>query len=354
MSADDATQKLCEAVRHASDTGQPIQICGNHSKAFYGPIGNGQPVSSKELTGIIEYEPSELYITAGSGTLLTDLEETLARDNQMLPFDPPHYGKYATVGGTVACGLSGPRRPYAFAMRDCILGTRIINGLGEHLKFGGQVVKNVAGYDVSRVMCGAMGTLGMITEVSFKTVPKPENEITLTYECSAPQALTTMHTHMQSLVPVSASYFEKGILYIRLSGIDKVLQKLKSSLGGEELDNSTEFWHSVREHQRDFFKSDKNLWRCIVPVDSTPASINGESVIEWNGGLRWYSSNDDADSVMQASKVTGGHATLFKTTSSASQRFTEPATALKKLHLNLKKAFDPDNILNPGRMYPWL
>ena len=354
MSDNDITQKLCESIRHANENCKPLKICGHNSKAFYGPTGNGEPVSSTELAGIIEYEPSELYITARSGTLLTDLEETLTREKQMLPFEPPHYGKQATVGGTVACGLSGPRRPYAFAMRDCILGIRLINGLGEHLKFGGQVVKNVAGYDVSRLMCGAMGTLGMITEVSLKTIPKPETEITLTFECSMSQALATMHKNMQSDLPVSATYFENGVLYIRFAGIEKVVHQLESRLGGERLKNCTEFWRSVREHERDFFKSNKALWRCIMPVNSKPLAINGESVMEWNGGMRWFTSDDKVDSIIQASKAAGGHATLFRCTSPIGHRFTEPVAALKKLHLNLKQAFDPNNILNPGRMYTWL
>ena len=354
MSGNDITETLCETIHAASESGQPLQIDGNHSKAFYSAASTGNPVSSAAYTGIIDYEPSELYITARAGTRLADLEQALHSEQQMLPFEPPHYGKQATLGGTVACGLSGPRRPYSFAMRDCILGTRIINGLGEHIKFGGQVVKNVAGYDVSRVMCGAMGTLGMITEVSLKTIPRPEAEITLAYECTFDDALATMHGQMQSSLPVSASYYENELLYLRFSGIDQVLQKLKLRLGGEQLDNSSGFWHSVREHEREFFNTDKNLWRCSVPANTHALPINGESIMEWNGGLRWYCSDEDPANIFAAIKAAGGHATLFKTSSPTSNRLTEPSAALKKLYLNLKHAFDPNGILNPGRMYPWL
>lgn len=351
---DTIAQTLCEAVRKASENRQPLQIQGNGSKNFYGPPGTGETLSTAELSSIVAYEPSELFITARAGTLLSEVEAALDDANQILPFEPPQYGRQATIGGTVACGLSGPRRPYSFAMRDCILGTRLINGKGEHLTFGGQVVKNVAGYDVSRFMCGAMGTLGVITEISLKTIPKPESEITLAYEQPFEQALDFMQRLLQTNLPVTASYYENNRLYLRIAGNENVIDKVKQRLGGEQLDDNKQLWHSVKEHQRDFFESDKNLWRCMVPVNCGALSINGESVFEWNGGLRWYTSDDDMQSVMKITKSAGGYATLFRAKSSQAHRFAEPATALKKLHLKLKQAFDPGNILNPGRMYPWL
>jgi glycolate oxidase FAD binding subunit len=351
---DTITQDLCEAVRHASAACKPLLIQGNGSKNFYGPPGNGDKLSTSELSAIVEYEPSELFITARAGTLLSEVEAALDDANQILPFEPPQFGRQATIGGTVACGLSGPRRPYSFAMRDCILGTDIINGKGEHLTFGGQVVKNVAGYDVSRFMCGAMGTLGIITEISFKTIPKPESEITLVYEQPIEQALDFMQRLLQTNLPVTASYHENNRLYLRFAGNENVIEKVKERLGGEQLDDSKQLWHSVKEHQRDFFDSDENLWRCMVPANCGALSISGESVFEWNGGLRWYTSDDDIESVMKTTKSAGGYATLFRTKSSLTHRFTEPAAALKKLHLKLKQAFDPGNILNSGRMYPWL
>ena len=351
---DTITQTLCEVVRQASEASRPLQIQGNGSKSFYGPPGTGDKLSTSELSAIVAYEPSELFITARAGTLLSEVEATLDDANQILPFEPPHYGKQATIGGTVACGLSGPRRPYSFAMRDCILGTQLINGKGEHLTFGGQVVKNVAGYDVSRFMCGAMGTLGVITEVSLKTIPKPESEITLVYEHMFEQASDFMQRLLQTNLPVTASYYENNCLYLRFAGNENVIEKIKERLGGEQLDKSKQLWHSVKEQQRDFFESDKNLWRCMVPVNCGALSISGESVCEWNGGLRWYTSDDDIRSVMKITKSAGGYATLFRANSPLTHRFAEPAAALKKLHLKLKQAFDPDNILNPGRMYPWL
>ncbi|MEM8844521.1 MAG: glycolate oxidase subunit GlcE [Pseudomonadota bacterium] len=354
MSDNEQVPELIDTIKQALNSKQPLLIQGGDSKSFYGNSISADILSVKQHTGVIDYEPSELYVTARCGTPLREIEAMLAEHNQIFPFEPPSFGDDATLGGTVACGFSGPRRPYASSIRDCVLGTHIINGKGEYLKFGGQVMKNVAGYDVSRAMCGAMGTLGIITQVSLKLIPQPESELTLMLEYKPEQALNIMHQYMQTDFPITATYFENNILYIRAAGIEKTIKKIKQIIGGNELQDSQNFWVSVKEHQREFFNSDLNLWKCNVPVNSPDLAVEGDYVMEWNGGLRWYSTNDGNEKLIAATKSVRGNATLFKSTSKPNDCFTQPTGALKKLHSNLKTAFDPENILNPGRLYSWL
>lgn len=346
-------QSLCSTIEDAYHNKQPLGIHGGGSKAFYGNQINAEPIITSSLNGIIEYEPSELYITALAGTPLAIIEQTLNERNQMLSFEPPHYTSNATIGGSVACGLSGPRRPYADAIRDCILGTHIINGKGEHLTFGGKVMKNVAGYDVSRLMCGAFGTLGLITQVSIKVLPKPNAEITLTFEFSEQQAKQKIQSWLQNLTPLTASYFNNNQLWIRLSGLENTVTKLQQQLGGEAITCQASFWANIKNHQADFFTDNTPLWRCIVPHNTAAITLAGPRCFEWNGGLQWIKTDASTQEIFQKCTSLKGHATLFRSETKPIDCFSPMNAYLKQLHLNLKQAFDPAGILNPGRMYSW-
>lgn len=354
MSAQNEQENIfCQTIREAAAKKSPLNICAGNTKNFYGNSSSGETFDVSQYQGIIDYEPSELFITARCGTTLKQIETELDNHNQMLAFEPPHFGEQATIGGTVACGLSGPRRPYAGAMRDNMLGVHIINGEGHYLRFGGQVMKNVAGYDVSRAMCGALGTLGVIMQVSLKVIPKPETEITLQIETPESQALSTLHQLSQSSLPISATFIENNSLYLRLAGLESSIQKTKLELDAKQINESNDFWHTVKEQQRDYFKSAKPLWRINVPNNAPAIDLEETMLIEWNGGLRWLSSLLDDTLIRSKIQQLGGHATLFKSENKSADCFSELSPEVKTLHTNLKNAFDPLHIINPGRMYSW-
>jgi len=353
MATAEHIQSLCESIKEAYSAEQALLIQGGNSKAFYGNKISTKPLDVTANKGIIEYEPSELFITALGGTLLSDIESTLDAHDQMLAFEPAHFSTSATIAGTVACGLSGPRRPYAGSIRDCVLGTHIINGKGEYLEFGGKVMKNVAGYDVSRLMCGAFGTLGVITQVSLKVIPTPQSEITLAIECSETEALTNMNNWAQTQIPITATFFIDGTLYVRMSGLDKVTKKIHNEFGGERIESSQSFWNSIKNHHSEFFQTSDPLWRCIVPNNTPPLSISGDSCMEWNGGLRWIKTTEDSEQIKNSCQLARGYASLFRSESKPTDCLAPVNPNLQKLHLNLKNAFDPKRILNPGRMYSW-
>ena len=353
MSNSELIQTLCASIQQANNSQQALQIQGGGSKRFYGNQISAKFLDVSDNIGIIEYEPSELFITARNGTLLTSIEATLEANNQMLPFEPPHFSSQATLGGTIACGLSGPRRPYASSMRDCILGTHIINGNGEHLEFGGKVMKNVAGYDASRLMCGAFGTLGVLTQISLKVIPKPQTQITVAIELNQSEALETMNAWVQTLLPISATYFCNDVLYVRIEGLDKTIRNVHQKMGGEILRDSQAFWKDIKDHQAEFFQTQQPLWRVIIPNNTPPLSISGDSCLEWNGGLRWIKSDEETQYITNQCQVAKGHATLFKAKTKPNDCLASINPKLQSLHLNLKAAFDANRILNPGRMYSW-
>ncbi len=353
MSDPDYIQTLCASIQQANATQQALQIQGGGSKSFYGNEISANTLDVSNNIGIIAYEPSELFITARNGTLLAEIEATLDANNQVLPFEPPHFSPNATLGGAVASGLSGPRRPFSSSLRDCMLGVHIVNGKGEYLEFGGQVMKNVAGYDASRLMCGAFGTLGVLTQISLKVAPKPQAEITLALSINQSEALNKMNAWTQTQLPISATYFNNDVLHVRIAGLEKSVEKICNQIGGEKISSSEKFWASVKNHQSDFFQAEKSLWRIIAPNNTPPLSINGETCIEWNGGLRWIKSTEDAQHIRNQCQAFKGYVSLFKADSKPNDCLAEINPDLKKLHLNIKSAFDPNRILNPGRMYSW-
>jgi len=304
--------------------------------------------------GIVAYEPTELVITARAGTPLSELEATLEERGQMLPFEPPHYGEFATLGGTLACGFSGPRRPYCGSARDFVLGTRVVNGKGERLRFGGEVIKNVAGYDVSRLMVGAVGTLGVILEASLKVLPRPDVEQTIVQEREVDDASSYMNSLGAKPYPLSAACCDGSRLYLRLSGAASAVQAASSRIGGESMDDGNGFWRSVREHTHRFFAGKGPVWRISVPAASPPLELAGPWFIEWGGAQRWFRGDHDVIRIRAAADAAGGHATAFRDAAPGPEIFHPLPAAAMRLHQALKTAFDPDRVLNRNRLYTGL
>jgi glycolate oxidase FAD binding subunit len=351
MEPEDQSQTLLEAVSEAYAEHRPLALGGGNTKAFYGRLIEGHPLDSSGHRGIVHYEPTELVMTARSGTLLTEIEHCLAESRQMLPFEPPHFGPAATLGGAVAAGLSGPRRPYAGAVRDNVLGVEIVNGKGQRLRFGGEVMKNVAGYDVSRLMVGSLGTLGLLLQVSLKVLPRPLREVTVAQTLDVEQAIIRMSEWARQPLPVSATWYDGHDLYVRLSGGERSIQAAARSIGGDPIDWNEMFWTNVQEQSQAFFFDDTPLWRIAVPPATPPLNLPGESVMEWNGALRWLKTDADANEIWRSTMDVGGHATLFRGGDHKNDVFQPLPAPLMKIHKNLKTAFDPHGIFNPARMY---
>ncbi|MDH5692736.1 MAG: glycolate oxidase subunit GlcE [Gammaproteobacteria bacterium] len=343
-------QEFVQRIEAAVADKTPLNIVAGNSKAFYGRAPVGEPLHVASYHGITSYEPTELVITARAGTTLEEIEHALGQNNQMLPFEPPHYGPGATIGGTVACNFSGPLRAYQGAARDFVLGTKIINGRGEVLRFGGEVMKNVAGYDVSRLMCGAMGTLGLMLEISLKVLPKPASELTLVFEADAGKAIEMMNQWAGRPLPVSATAWVDDQLYLRMSGTQNGVKAASKSLGGQLLEGADAFWRQVREQQHSFFNTEKPLWRLSLPSTTSPLFADTPCLMEWGGGLRWLISESPAEEIFSLAKAKGGHATLFSGGNRQGTIFQPLDPGLLALHRNLKQSFDPYGIFNPGRM----
>ncbi|WP_022948030.1 glycolate oxidase subunit GlcE [Methylohalobius crimeensis] len=347
----DRTSELKETIEAAIASRRPLCIVGGGSKNFYGRRSQGDPLSIAGHRGVVEYAPSELVITARAGTPLADLEQALAAEGQMLPFEPPRFGP-ATVGGAIAAGLSGPRRPFTGAVRDFVLGVKLLTGRGEVLSFGGQVMKNVAGFDLSRLLAGSLGTLGVILEVSLKVLPRPAVELTLSREVAIDRALDTMADWMGQSLPLSALAYEEPLLYVRLSGTERAVASAADRLGGERLAEGERFWESLREQQRPFFtEGNADLWRLSLPPAAPAPDLPGRMLLDWAGAQRWLRSLEDAQKIFRAAADLGGHATLFRSRGARHEVFQPLPESLAKLHRALKEAFDPHRILNPGRMY---
>jgi len=344
---------LADTIRAAADARRPLRLRGGGTKDFYGGEPVGEPLDTRGCAGIVAYEPSELVITARCGTALAELEATLAANRQMLAFEPPHFGEGATLGGCIAAGLSGPRRAAAGAVRDFVLGTRLIDGRGRLLSFGGQVMKNVAGYDVSRLIAGSLGTLGVIVEVSLKVLPMPPAERTLRLEMPEGPAIEQMNRWAGLPLSISASAWQQGALTLRLSGAPSALEAAARRIGGERIEETeaSAFWRDLREQRARFFASDEPLWRFSLPASTPPLQLSGAQLIEWNGALRWLKTNAPAEELRDRAQSAGGHATLFRSRERARAPFPQLPPVLARLHRELKSVFDPAGILNRGRLY---
>ena len=342
---------LIDRIRAAHADNTPLVIQGGGSKTFYGNADEGEVLSTRTLTGVVDYQPKELVLTARAGTSLAEIEALLAAHNQMLAFEPPHFYGAGTLGGSIAAGLSGPRRPYAGAARDFVLGVRMIDGTGQPLRFGGQVIKNVAGYDVSRLMVGALGTLGVLTEVSLKVLPKPGAETTLQFELDEATAILKMNQWAGQPLPLSATSWHAGLLSVRLSGAASAVHAAQAKLGGEPLHDAAGFWQRLRDQATPFFDK-RPLWRLAVKPTTPPLKLCEAQWIEWGGAVRWLASGLPAARLREAAVAAGGHATLFRDDAPTKGAFTPLAPALAVLHRALKERFDPRGILNRGRLYP--
>ncbi|HVS27893.1 MAG TPA: glycolate oxidase subunit GlcE [Burkholderiales bacterium] len=348
--------QFTDTIRTAIASKMPLRIRGGGSKDFYGGKPQGEILDTTAYRGIVDYEPTELVITARCGMPLAEIAAALQQHGQMLAFEPPHFGNHATLGGCIAAGLSGPRRAASGAVRDFVLGVRILDGRGHDLRFGGQVMKNVAGYDVSRLMTGSLGTLGLILEVSLKVLPLPKTEATLRFELAEDQAIRMLNQWAGKPLPISASAYTGGELGLRLSGAATAVESACGKLGGEriETEQARRFWTGIREQTDPFFESGAPLWRLSIKSTTPPLNLPGEQLIEWGGSLRWLKSAADAQPIRGAAAKAGGHATLFRAADKSAGVFHPLPPALLKVHKKLKQTFDPAGIFNPGRLYPEL
>ena len=399
-----AQSVLTARILEAAQNGTALRIRGGGSKDFYAESLVGDVLDTSALNGIVSYEPSELVVTALAGTPLAELEALLAAQGQCLPFEPPHFsatstpsrlgdgtfysgtavgsaatppspsggshnsgtavGSAATVGGMVAAGLSGPARASVGAVRDFVLGVKLINGKAEHLTFGGQVMKNVAGYDVSRLMVGAMGTLGLLTEVSLKVLPIAPLEATLKFEMAQSQALEKLNSWGGLPLPLNASCWVHdagvGTLYVRLRGAVAAVEAACKTLGGERIDNAAAAadWQRARNQQLQWFNertAEQDLWRLSVPQTTPELALPDSPLVEWHGGLRWVRAEPEhAAGLREAAAKHGGHATLFVAARArkmgATGRFDALKPPLDTIHRELKREFDPAGIFNRQRM----
>ena len=350
----EALKVFADAIRAAGADRKPLRLRGGGSKDFYGQAPEGELLDCRGHSGILAYEPTELVVTAKCGTLLADLEAALAANAQMLAFEPPHFGGGATVGGMVAAGLSGPRRAAAGAVRDYVLGVTVMDARGTAMRFGGTVMKNVAGYDVSRLLAGSMGTLALILDASLKVLPLPVAEATLRFEMPEDKAIEALNRWAGRPLPISASAWNGGDLSLRLSGAAAAVRAACGKLGGERIEEgeARAFWSGIREHTDPFFRTEMPLWRLSVPSATPPLALQGAQMIEWGGALRWLATNADARTVREAARRAGGHATLFRGGDKSAGVFQPLEPVLAKIHRRLKASFDPEGIFNRGRLYP--
>ncbi|KPU60939.1 FAD binding domain protein [Pseudomonas fluorescens] len=344
----DDSQSLLEQVNQALENATPLRIQGSNSKGFLGRATAGEILDTRAHRGIVSYDPTELVITARCGTPLAQLTQVLDAAQQMLPCEPPAFGDGATVGGMIACGLSGPRRPWSGSVRDFVLGTRVITGQGKLLRFGGEVMKNVAGYDLSRLMAGSYGCLGLITEVSLKVLPKPRQCLSISLEMDTAQALLRLAEWGQQPLPISAACHDGSRLHLRLEGGEGSVAAAHDRLGGERLDAS--YWDDLNEQRLSFFDEDQPLWRLSLPHNTPCLTLPGRQLLDWGGAQRWLKSDAEAAFIRQVVDEVGGHATCFSH-GLTDTPFQPLPPALMRYHRNLKQQLDPRGIFNPGRLY---
>ncbi|MDY7580847.1 glycolate oxidase subunit GlcE [Pseudomonas sp. CCI3.1] len=343
----DDSDRLLEQVRQALQYATPLRIQGANSKMFLGRPVAGEVLDTRSHRGIVSYDPTELVITARCGTPLSELAHALDQAQQILPCEPPSFAD-ATVGGMIASGLSGPRRPWSGSVRDYVLGTRVITGHGKHLRFGGEVMKNVAGYDLSRLMAGSYGVLGVVTEVSLKVLPKPRQCLSISLELDPERALLRLAEWGQQPLPISAACHDGQRLHIRLEGGDGSVAAAHERLGGELLDSS--YWTDLNEHQLSFFDETQPLWRLSLPNNTRCLALPGTQLIDWGGAQRWLKSDADEAFIRNVMAEVGGHATCYRH-GLVDSPFQPLPDVLMRYHRNLKQQLDPRGIFNPGRLY---
>lgn len=350
--AADQGDALLAQVHAALAAKRPLRIVGGNSKGFYGrPVRDAELLDTSGHRGIVSYDPAELVITARAGTPLADLNAALDAAGQMLPCEAPNFGGRATVGGMVAAGLSGPRRPWVGSVRDFVLGCRLITGHGQHLRFGGEVIKNVAGFDVSRLMAGSLGCLGLLTEVSLKVLPKPRASTTLRLDIDRASALAKFAAWGQQSLPITGACHDGRAAWVRLEGGAGSVTAARALLGGETAD--AVFWDGLRNHTLAIFADLRPLWRLSVAATRTPGNLPDDALIDWGGAQVWLKSGAASDTIRHLAKAAGGHASCFSADHTDTPLAPLP-DALLRLHRQLKERLDPQGIFNPGRMYAGL
>jgi len=351
----DATDQLQSQVKQAQASNTALEIRGGGSKSFLGVIKKATLLDISQHTGVINYQPTELVVTARAGTKISDIKTALAAAGQTLPFEPPTFNDTATIGGTVAAALAGPGRAFNGGVRDYILGCKVLNGQGQVLQFGGEVMKNVAGYDVTRLMTGAMGTLGVLLEVSLKVLPSHEYEITLAESTDIHNAINAMQALGGSGLPITAAAFIDNTMYTRLAGSQRAVDAAATNLSGNKADTPA-LWEQLREQSHEFFtNSEQPLWRISVPALTPVLDINGQWLYDWAGKQRWLSSDEDAPTIRAKAQAVGGHATLYKANLDQQIQngvFHPLPPEMLSIHTRLKQQFDPAGIFNPQRLYP--
>ncbi|MBR9909739.1 MAG: glycolate oxidase subunit GlcE [Gammaproteobacteria bacterium] len=362
----DITAQLVEQVNTARTEGKSLNIVGRGSKAFYGRHADGRHARGEAIAvtahqGIVSYQPQELVLTARAGTSLAEINAVLQEQGQMLSFEPPGFGADASIGGTLACNQSGPSRPWRGSVRDMVLGLRLINGNGEQLRFGGQVMKNVAGYDVSRLQAGAMGCLGIITEVSIKVMPRPAASLSLVSECdSAQRGIEIINRLSCRSLPLTGACWLQGKLYLRFAGAAAAVESAATGIcrdypGTSSLPADNRFWSQLREQQLEFFSGDSPLWRFSVGSSLSHLLPGADWLIDWGGAQRWLRSADHSlQSLNELVPAGRGEVCGFRHGDRSGEVFPPMAAPLQALHQRLKAAFDPARLFNPGRMYAWL
>ncbi len=343
-------EPLLAQVRRAYQESMPLSIRGGGSKRL--PVTGESVLDMRLYSGVVEYQPSELFITVRAGTLLVAVERLLEENGQMLAFEPPHLGLQATVGGMVAAGLSGPRRMTAGALRDYVLGVRLIDGQGRDLSFGGRVIKNVAGFDVSRLMVGAWGTLGVITEVTLKVAPRFSHQMTLEWNLSETQALKRMNEWIGQSWPITATSHHQGHFRVRLEGSAASVEvSAKALAGGREVHDGKWWWSALREQQLDFFATPRPLWRIVVRPTAPPLGLSGQSLIEWGGGVRWMVCEHGSNQVGLVAHHAGGYAQRHPSMGVYPMMLGTNHEG-QRIHRALRELFDPRSILNPALLAP--
>jgi len=332
---------LAARILEAAQSNAKCVPVGTNSKGQFETSDDCWRLSTLAFNEVLSYEPTELVLTAGAGARLGDLNARLASQGQMLGFEAFN-GEHATLGGAVACGIAGPARPYRGAIRDFVLGCQVLNGRGERLNFGGQVIKNVAGYDVSRLFAGSWGTLGVMLQVSVRVLPRPEREIGVALECGVDDALKRMGELGRSACPLSGAAFVDGVLHLRLAGFASAMEAAAKRIGGSEIGVENGPWQSLTDARHDFFVSETPIYRLSLPSALPHLDIPGRWLIDWGGALRWLATEVPVSEWLPSVIKTGGRMLVWPPTRANWLRSGD--AVIDGLQARIRKAFDPNGV----------